>query len=208
LSGVAARSVNPHARALERGKLARPRARVIAAKQARAHLGSGRAHGQLCLVTRERARNVQRGARNLVATHPEARELGVDHALRRGPRAASVPLARMRPPSSAASSSSRAASSVQASLSGACRSCRARSRASCRGSPWHRLEHMAAAMRALAFGDERELEQRAVGDRPADIDARLGGEPPLRLQRAADGASAINAVGPMFRSSLSSLGPS
>ncbi len=50
---------------------------------------------------------------------------------------------------------------------------------------------MAAGDARAAFGDERELEQRAVGDRPADIDARLGGEPPLRLQRAADGASGI-----------------
>jgi len=57
------------------------------------------------------------------------------------------------------------------------------------------LKHMTAGDPGAALGGERQLEQGTVRDRPADIDARLGGKPPLRLDRAAERAGGIVAEG-------------
>ena len=54
---------------------------------------------------------------------------------------------------------------------------------------------MTARDPGAALGGERQLEQGTVGDRPADVDARLDGKPPLRLDRAADRAGGIVAEG-------------
>src|SRR5581483_11637927 len=158
--------------ALQRGDLAAPRAGGIAAAQPRAQLGRSAAHTQLRLVARERAGHFQGRAGNLVATHLEVGELRLDHALRRVPAAAER-AARLHAPRELAHE-----------LLQVCRlerpgelvgrraeaAMRARARAAePRGGI--ALQQMPAGNSRAAVAREWQPEQRALRDRPAEVDA-------------------------------------
>src|SRR5207237_10866901 len=185
------------ARALERDDFAAPGAGGIAAAQSRTHLGSGRARAHLRFVARERAGELYASPGDGVAMRQlKVLELRIDHSLRRAPGAAER-----------AACLDAAGELVEELLEVRCvkrphelvrRRAEAAVHARARRAEARRrigLKHMTAGDPGAALGGERQLEQGTVRDRPADIDARLGGKPPLRLDRAAERAGGIVAEG-------------